>query len=479
MNSSSLTRATRLTDFVRVHLRHLSKTLWHHPLRNYVIIGLLIKIPLALFSGWSDTTKFWHMWNELHANPEAMLTFYPPPWLLIMNTLFRGLSVFYDPSNFAVVEFALAEPWYLVGINQLYITAPIFNFTLKLPVLIGDLMVGLLLYHIVKERSSLSSAKKAFLFWYLNPFVILTASVVGQNDVLVALFMLVSLYLVVKHEYVYSGASLGLSILFKLYNIYVLPFFLLMVALDINRRSERVSHYFKSTGIKNALRFLSGASIPFLLLIPSFLVFGYLLESWIGVPRLAGFNIWGVVTLLPPAYGIANWAYSSFFSLQTVLTLVGLGSALFFSVWITLKLRVDSFQKLVYGIIVIMTVTFLTLTLTNPHQIVSMFPFLVLVAILYRKWGIRYWGLSLAGFGFIVLMRGPYVLFLALGEFTPVISIENLSQLTISWGTMSGILNKFLNHDFMLVSSTLGFVILISFLVSWLRANIHRGREAD
>lgn len=451
----------------------------NHPLRNYIILGLSIKLFLALFAAWSDTTKFWHMWNGLSAGPESMLTFYPPPWLLTMNSFLRTLSAIQDPSGFAVADFALGEVWYLVGINQVFVTSPLFNIGLKLPLLIADIIIAFLIFQIVQERLSRNLAKPAAVLWYLNPFVILSVAVVGQNDVLVAMFMLIAFYLVLRGEYMFAGASLGLSVFFKLYNIYVLPFFLLMVAFELGRKSRSHFSHFKDEGFKNGLKFVAGAIIPLLLLTPSIFLFDYLIEAWVGVPRLAGFNLWGVVTLFPPAFPLADLAFSNFFALQRTLTIIGLVSTLFASFWIVLVNRSSPIQKMIFGTVVIISITFLTLTLANPHQLVSMFPFLVLAVGLFKKWRVQYWALSVAGLLFIVLMRGPYVFFFPLAEFTPILSIESLAQLTISWGAMSGVINRFLNRDFMLVTSALGFLVLASFLFLWPQVRRSSRREDD
>jgi hypothetical protein len=447
--------------------------IWNHPLRNLVIIGLFIKIPLAFFTAWSDTTRFWEMENKVLANPKAMLAIYPPPWLLTMNLFIWSLSLFYDPSNFAVAEPALAKPWYMLGINQLFITSPVFNFVLKAPLLIADLLVGLIIYSIVSERFDLSfakkAAKKAFTFWYFNPFVILSIPMMSQTDVLVALFMLVSFYFVLKGEYAFSGLSLGLSIFYKTYNAYVMPFFLLMVAFELGRQSKSRLEHLKIKGIKNAIKFLGGFSIPYLLLAPSIRFFGSLWGAWVTIPQLFGFNIWGIITLYPPAQEIKDWAYSNFFSLISFLFIAGIGLATVIILFITFRLRGDSTEKLIHGIVAILSITFLTLSVTNPHQIISMLPFLVLLSVLYKRWSTRYWYLSLTGVGFIVLMRGPYQFFFPLGEYTPIVSIEQLANLILKYGAMSGVINRHLNQDYMLLFSVIGVTILLSFLFPKIR----------
>ncbi len=437
------------------------RTSWGHPLRNLVLAGLIINIPLTLFTSWSDTTKFWHMTNKLYAAPDSMLTFYPPPWLLTMKSFTWPFAQIGDPSNFAVAEPVLRDTWYQVGINQQYVTSPEFNFALKLPLLIAVFAIGVLIYAIVNQWVGQRMGRLAFAFWIFNPFTILSASVLSQTDVLVALFMLMSFYFILKHDFMFAGMSLGLSVFFKTYNIYVVILFGLIVAFELGRTSKGRYQFFISSGLKNSLKYCMGFIVPFVLLLPSMFVFDSLWQEWLETPRLAGFNIWGVISELPSASNTEVWANNHLYTIQEVQFWIGAIVAFAVAIFMTFRRKGDITDRLLLGIAGIMSITFLTLTLTNPHQIISMLPFVILLGVRFSGYLLKYWAISVAAVAYILLLRGPYQILFPLASYTDIISIEKLAELTVEFAGLSGIVNDKLNRDAMLFSSIIGTAVLV------------------
>ena len=111
---------------------------------------------------------------------------------------------------------SLIEVSRATGMMVPFITSPLFNIVLKLPIIIGDALVGLTLYRIVEARSGAVSAEKAFLIWFLNPLVIFVSSVHGQFDVLAAYFALIGGMGFMEKRYLLSGAP-GPGVLLKLF----------------------------------------------------------------------------------------------------------------------------------------------------------------------------------------------------------------------------------------------------------------------
>ncbi len=101
----------------------------------------------------------------------------------------------------------------------------IFNFLsswgiwlLKLPYLIFDLSIGLLLYRVVEEK------KKALVFglWMFNPINLYATYMMGQFDIIPTFFSVYSFYLVSKNRLKWAALALGFGIAFKLYPIFLL-----------------------------------------------------------------------------------------------------------------------------------------------------------------------------------------------------------------------------------------------------------------
>jgi len=173
--------------------------------RNIVIIGLAIRVLLAPFTAHPSDIGYWEEFGKAllteQTNPYTSFV-YPPPWILIVGAMY-----------------------------SLYLTFPseIFLYlVLKLPIIVGDLLMGFVLYDVVKELSgNRKLAKSALLLFLLNPYVIWISSVWGMFDVLPALCTLLSIRFYLKGNRKSSFLILGLGAAFKYYPILLLPVLLI------------------------------------------------------------------------------------------------------------------------------------------------------------------------------------------------------------------------------------------------------------
>lgn len=102
-----------------------------------------------------------------------------------------------------------------------------FNFTLfvyKLPMLLGDLGIFWLL---TKFFSSSKSKQTALLLWAFNPLAIYVSSMMGQVDIIIAFFLLLSVYFYRNHRYLYAVVAVSLSALIKPIGLILLPLLIL------------------------------------------------------------------------------------------------------------------------------------------------------------------------------------------------------------------------------------------------------------
>lgn len=96
----------------------------------------------------------------------------------------------------------------------------LYDFILKLPLIISDLLVTVFLYKIVKsEWNDEKAAVFAASLWFLNPIVIWVSSGWGMYDTLPALFTVLSLYFVLKGKYSSSVFSLLVATFLKFYAV--------------------------------------------------------------------------------------------------------------------------------------------------------------------------------------------------------------------------------------------------------------------
>jgi hypothetical protein len=99
-----------------------------------------------------------------------------------------------------------------------------------MPVIISDMLLGVMLGRIVFDATGSSRAKKIAMAGYLfNPYTFMGSVLYFQFDPIPALFTVLALYFFKKSEIELSALSLGMGIAFKMYPIILLPVFLVFL----------------------------------------------------------------------------------------------------------------------------------------------------------------------------------------------------------------------------------------------------------
>ena len=133
----------------------------------------------------------------------------------------------------------------------------ILNFVFKLPLLIADITIFLILLKLFIRKQN-----KIILFYFLNPIVLYAIYIHSQLDIIPIAFLFISLYFLIKNKLLYFSIFLGFALSTKLNILIVLPliFFYLV----------------KESNIKKAILYIS---IPFIILflfdLPYFLSDGF------------------------------------------------------------------------------------------------------------------------------------------------------------------------------------------------------------
>lgn len=92
-----------------------------------------------------------------------------------------------------------------------------YMFILKIPYLILDIGLGLLLLNIFKS-------KKIFYFWLFNPISIYLIYILGNFDILPTFLTVLSFYFLKNKKLLFSYLSIGIAIALKLYPAIFVPF---------------------------------------------------------------------------------------------------------------------------------------------------------------------------------------------------------------------------------------------------------------
>ncbi len=300
-----------------------------------LVLGILIRIGLSPFFRHPFDIPAWKFLDiisyDLGINPIPYTAFYGPCWLF---TLLGSYPIYLLISLFRPSDLFL-------------------NLVIKLPIIFGDFILAILLFKITKSKLALA-------LWFLNPYVIWTSAVHGMFDVLPTLFAVFSMYFLVKKQYLESAISLAIGIGYKVFPVFILPFFLLFSA--------------RNFGKKFSIKYL------FVLLVASLVVFSIFL-----LPSNSKFFYEGVFVDLPSrniSYVGSSISYIEFLALHLgiisnynfLFTFIPLYIAL---ILFSLRSRID-FDKLIKLIIITLLLLFVTYNTMHPQFLVWVIPFLLI-----------------------------------------------------------------------------------------------------
>jgi hypothetical protein len=116
---------------------------------------------------------------------------------------------------------------------------------LKLPYLIFDFLIALLLTKLVEDQKT---ARRVLIFWFFNPVSLYAIYMLSQFDVICAALTVAALLFVKRGEYFRAALLIGLGTMMKSYPLLLLPFIL-----------------FRSTKVKSMVSALTGFLLGFLL----------------------------------------------------------------------------------------------------------------------------------------------------------------------------------------------------------------------
>ncbi|MCL2148551.1 MAG: hypothetical protein FWH47_04360 [Methanomassiliicoccaceae archaeon] len=213
------------------------------PVVVILVAGLLIRFVLAPLFTYTYDIAHWAMVME-HIQAgfglyEVPGYYYSPVWGYMLGSfsLFSGFVVDVHPMvSFFDVLLPAEDLWWYYFTPE--VTTIGFNVFIKAPFILCDVIVGALVYYLVKERTG--NEKKAtfgFALWFLCPVVIYMSSVQAMFDTFAVLFLFLSALLMYKGRYFTGGAMLSLAIFAKFFPFYaVFPMLAYMV---LKNRGDR------------------------------------------------------------------------------------------------------------------------------------------------------------------------------------------------------------------------------------------------
>ena len=209
-----------------------------HPLSQFLLIGMLIRLILAPFTTMPYDMSFWagviNGFNMGEGLYESEYYWYSPTWgyiLSFMTPLINILGI--DVQGFIVPD----ENDHVISYVYAAITDPKFNLVIKTPLIISDILVSLVIYKLAynftnDERKSAISAG----IWLLCPLAIWNSAVQGQFDTLSILGMMSAFYFLIQRSYFLAGFMIAFGTVTKLFPGLFVP---LMIGFVISKEIGR------------------------------------------------------------------------------------------------------------------------------------------------------------------------------------------------------------------------------------------------
>ncbi len=461
-----VSKARALTRISLVPAR-LAQLLFPQQIRRWLIAGICLRLLLIPTTAWTDTVWFMTWSKRMLSSPEALLSgsFYTSPFYLISYLFIKPLSLLYPPSSYSMpAPDVLDRVSIMTGAFYPNIPTPTFNLIFKTPYLFADLAVALAIFYTLRLLTQDSMrAKQGALLWFMNPMTITASAIMGQNDAIVAGFLLLSFYLLLKRKYFSMSMSLTMALLYKNY-IALAVLFLIAAAL-----SSIMARPAKHENARDISFLLLGAALPFLALYPTLRYFGEKFLIRLTAPTLGGFNVWGVLNFLPAAGGIMSWAYANFQELETILVALGAAISLGIAVRAVFRPGEELIMNTLHGLVAILTVTYLFAPLTNPHNLVPLIGLAAVVVPFDRRWLQPYVILSISAALYIYAISGPLVMLLPSIAGTSSFDVDRVLEATLSYLRQGGVVTQFLHRDLMTIFALAGFVALVALFINSLR----------
>jgi hypothetical protein len=151
-------------------------------------------------------------------------TFPNSPWIILEQQLFilwklLTASTLTDPTK-----------WWLTPPSKMPPDLLLLSLLFRLPVLLADVSVSIALYLVtMKVTRSAELSRLSSLVWFLNPYTLFAAELLGAPDVAVALLTVLTLLFLNYKRILLASLSLATAIGLKLYPLLLVPVIVLYV----------------------------------------------------------------------------------------------------------------------------------------------------------------------------------------------------------------------------------------------------------
>ena len=195
-----------------------------HPLITLLVVGLIIRFVLAPLLTFNIDMGYWTHVIGVFENGFGLYGtagyYYTPIWGYILG----GVMFFNDMINMADMGTFL-DPLASMINDEFkvsdFVTSLSFNVSVKIPLIITDIVTGVLIYKLVERwTGSQTKSALAFLLWFLSPLVITESAVHGTFDNFSVMFTLLAIMFCLDRKYIIAGAAFSVAVFTKFFPIF-------------------------------------------------------------------------------------------------------------------------------------------------------------------------------------------------------------------------------------------------------------------
>jgi hypothetical protein len=374
-----------------------------------IVIGVAIRLLLGFFLTYVFDIFYWGVTiqNINSGNGLYELTgyFYTPLW-----GYFLGLeAMFQDLIGVAVIGEHITEAFPIEGMDGYFsstITAIAFNMSIKLMFLISDLVVGYLIFWIIRDiTKDRRKAVLGFALWFLCPFVMTVGSVIGQFDTICVMMTLLAVIMLRKDRYVESGVMLCMATLMKFFPGFLIFIFVAYI-LSKNRENGEVK--------RKLTMFLTGIAAAAVILFLPQMLNGTMADSFLFVTsRLSEGMGSGMIE------SVAGYA-------ALFVYIVAIAVSIIFALRILKNDDKERSDRLLFDALLVTTAAMLLFP-PLPQYLLLLLPFVIFVMVSDRRYVIPYC-LFAVGTTIVSIAGGPANL-AAVAAYTGLIDMAHLMHL--------------------------------------------------
>ncbi len=355
------------------------------------------------------------------------------------ETLYETATYWYSPAwgSFLAI---LAEFFNQIGVSELgsvnlyihsstlefcnnTITSPFFNTMIKLPLILAHIASGYILYQITRRFTDKNKSKLVTFLWIFCPLMVWNTAVQCQFESIVILLMLISILAALDRKFLLVGISIGLAVALKQIPLIICPI-LLMYLLNVNHGLTDKFY--------NSLKLFTGFALGVIVTYIGVIKNGEFIESFT-------FLFSRVEDLSQHTTNFLDWS-----NILYAVPFIAIG--ILYLMYHMYSSKEDQDRKFIecvtFSIALILMWYFAP---ANPQYALLIIPF-VLMQISWDKLTMTKYKLFTAIFFIAVISWEGIRFILPLAEYTTLINVENLVNLSNNLSFFSNIIEGITKH---------------------------------